>query len=270
MVNEKRKASRCRRLVRLFLAMAICLALGTPSALHLTHSVTASAQVPCALAAEGVCVVPSPIPESGYVLDCTTGTLPICPDLVTGDAQLVLAVIGPAESDPVSALQAAASGGLPGAPTPDQIEQFYLSQASVTGSTLPLSCPGCMTNGGGGNFTDAYAALEYCSNGPYHCDAWYQWVKGTIRFNGYTVGQASSDYTDCPGNGAPGYSVDVTWCGNWNNWATYSTSPNYTDLGVNWKVTCCYGSNAPGYTNKQWARIDVQPSGYHNFRGGSQ
>lgn len=87
--------------------------------------------------------------------------------------------------------------------------------------------------------------------------------EGEIHWNSSAVWD---DWVDCSDTGAAfGYSVDVTWCGVWNNDA--SSPYNFMDLGENWYVYCCTGSNW-GQQQGYWSRIDVYKGGAHQFRGG--
>ena len=87
--------------------------------------------------------------------------------------------------------------------------------------------------------------------------------EGEIHWNSSAVWD---DWVDCSDTGAAfGYSVEVTWCGVWNNGA--SSPYNFMDLGENWYVYCCTGSNW-GQQQGYWSRIDVYKGGAHQFRGG--
>lgn len=258
MLKKNGAASRLARVRRLCLSLLVCAVFSVPSTLHLTNTEVASAQVPCALAAGGVCVVPSPIPEAGYVLDCTTGTLPVCPTALAGDPQMVVAEVGPAASDPVAAVEGAASAGLLAVPDPTSVANFYASQIPSPGVPCQ-TCVGITSN----NWTYSYAAVEWCGPGWAGCEAWHTWLKGEVHWNGNAVW---ADWTDCSDTGASsGRSVQRTWCGVWNNGG--GNGYHYLDLGENWNVFCCTGGNW-GSQQGYWSRIDIYVGGSHNFRGG--
>jgi len=176
-----------------------------------------------------------------------------------GDAEAVVAEIGPASSDPIGAITAASQAGLLAVPDPNVAAQFYADQAT---SAASLGTASTATTSG---WNYSYAAVEWCRQGYGGCNAWMIWLKGEVHWNG---SQVWGDWTDCSDHSAHfSYSLSIGWCGMWNNGATYSSRPTFMDLGENWDVFCCTGSNW-GSDDGYWTRIDVYPSSSHNFRGG--
>lgn len=246
-MNEKRSVR--RRLMLGALSFAVLVAPG----IQMVRTATTVAA--CGVSVGGLCEVPSASDLEGTILNCQTGPN-VCPNPV-GDAQMVIAEVGPARSDPIQAVDAARQAGLIGVPTTTTVEQLMASNA-----TQCLS--GCATVADNGStWTHSYAAVEWCqSDAGGGCDAWHAWVKGEVHWNGYQVWE---DWADCSdyGAGTP-YSITINWCGAWNNGG--GNGYNFMDLGENWTRTantgCC--QNQQSY----WDRIDIYIDGSHNFRGG--
>ncbi len=198
----------------------------------------ASAPGSKAISLDGFRITPS---EVGQVIHPqTTVGAAAC----SADACLEQLVVGPMASDPGSALRAAQS--LPGVPTAP-------AAPPPTSKVLTPST----------GYTYSYVASEWCRSGYGGCNAWHTWVKGTVHWDNYSVWY---DWVDCSDTGASfGYSVQVTWCGVWNNGA--AAPFNYMDLGENWYVFCCTGLNF-GTQQSYWQRIDIYKGGGHGTRGG--
>jgi len=265
-----RRPHPARRLrARLLMPVVVLGTIFGPATAQVVRSTTpVAAQTTCALSVGGQCVMGS-LTGQPFVLDCTQGTVPVdCPP-PTGDVQMVLAEIGPAESDPVSALEAASQDGLVGVPDPTSIANDALQNPPSTCSLncvsmgLPNTCAVSCLQTASGQWNYSYASVEWCDAGWAGCQAWQTWIKGEVHWNYANVWQ---DWTTCSHSSSSGYSVQQNWCGVWNNggYGPY----NYLDLGENWDRYCCSGANW-GDSQSYWARIDIYVGGSHNFRGGN-